>query len=119
MIDVLAIEHRNVKHDFRIGCWFGLALCLFGTSLQAAEADLVLAILDLDRMHQLHEQQFLPTQKWDEAHAQKLVTSAALAQAQESQMLWRASQPAQCRAEHTWWSVVLTGIPFRACTGFQ
>ncbi|NND90633.1 MAG: efflux RND transporter periplasmic adaptor subunit [Granulosicoccus sp.] len=54
------------------------------SEVSAREADLALARLNLDRMQKLHDQNLVPTQKWDEAHAQKLVASAALVQALES-----------------------------------
>jgi RND family efflux transporter MFP subunit len=59
------------------------------SEVSAREADLVLAKLNLTRTQQLHEQNLVPTQKWDEAHAQKLVASAALVQALENMKLAR------------------------------
>lgn len=73
------------------------------SEIRAREADLVLARLNLERMRQLHDKQMVPTQKWDEAQAQKLVASAALAQAQESLKLAQieARRAAQLLAQKT------------------
>jgi RND family efflux transporter MFP subunit len=54
------------------------------SEIRAREADLVLAKHNVLRSQDLHEQNLIPTQKWDEAKAQKIVASSALVQALET-----------------------------------
>ncbi len=73
------------------------------SEVSAREADLKLAKLNLVRVEKLHDQNLVPTQQWDEAHAQKLVASAALVQALENLKLahLEADQAAQLLAQKT------------------
>ncbi len=54
------------------------------SEVSAREADLVLARQNQNRVQKLHEQKLIPTQKLEEAHAQKVVAGAALVQALEN-----------------------------------
>lgn len=73
------------------------------SEISAREADLMLARLNLERMQQLHDQNLVQTQKWDEARAQKQVAAAALVQALESLKLAQieARRAAQLLAQKT------------------
>ena len=73
------------------------------SEVSAREADLTLAKLNLTRIQKLHKQNLVPTQKQDEAYAQKLVASAALVQALENLKLahLEAKRAAQLLAQKT------------------
>ena len=73
------------------------------SEVSARKADLELAKLNLARMQKLHEKNLVPTQKLDEARAQKQVAGAALVQAVDNRKLAHieAEQAVQLLAQKT------------------